>query len=91
VVQLGGQVFKGHGDVEENKFAYLDLDADNDENVPEPNTTSGVTPEFREILKYAPLWTTWPDFEQVRWLNSTLEWLWPHLTKGVCKMVRSRV
>ena len=87
-MQLGGQVFKSHGDVEENQYRHLDLASDNDENVPEPATGEGPSPELREVLQYAPKWAKWPDFEQVRWINSTIEWLWPHLTKGICKMVR---
>ena len=86
-VQLGGQLFKSHGDVDEDRYHYLDIEADNDDNVPEPTSGKDMSPEFREILKYAPKWTTWPDFEQVRWVNSTIEWLWPNLTRGVCKMV----
>jgi hypothetical protein len=87
-MQLGGQIFKGHADTEDEKYRYLSVKADNDKNVPEPIVTGTVTPENRDILKYAPRWTTWPDFEQVRWLNSIIEWLWPHLAKGITKMVR---
>lgn len=73
--------------MEEAKYRNYDILSDNDENVPEPIVTGIVTKEYREVLKYAPKWTTWPDYEQVRWLNSTIEWLWPGLNKAICKMV----
>lgn len=88
MVQIGGQIFKNAGDVEEAKYRNYDIGSDNDENVPEPIVTGIVTAEYRQVLKYAPKWTTFPDFEQVRWLNSTIEWLWPGLNKAICKMVR---
>jgi hypothetical protein len=89
-VQLGGQLFKTKGDYDEEKYRHFDVEADNDENIPEPIVTGTVTQEYREILKYAPKWTTWPDFEQCRWLNDSITWLWPGLNRAICKMVRSR-
>lgn len=86
-VQLGGQLFKAHAHVHTDKYKQLDLEADNEEDV-DPNIGK-VTGEYRDILKYAPKWTTWPDFEQVRWINSTIEWLWPNLARAIVKMVRS--
>eukprot|EP00892_Ulva_mutabilis_P003246 jgi/Ulvmu1/1293/UM011_0017.1 len=86
-IMIGGQIFKNSGDVEEAKYKNYDIVSDNDENVPEPIVTGIVTKEYREVLKYAPKWTTFPDFEQVRWLNSTIEWLWPGLNKAICKQV----
>lgn len=81
-------MFKGQEDFDDDEYKHIHVEADHDDNVPEPVITGTVTPEYRDILKYAPRWTTWPDFEQVRWLNSTIEWLWPHLTRAICKMVR---
>jgi hypothetical protein len=85
-MQLGGQLFKGQGTIPSEKYRHLDLVADTEEdldlNIPKS------TDEYRDILKYAPKWTTWPDFEQVRWVNSIIEWLWPHLARAICKMVR---
>lgn len=85
-MQLGGQLFKAHAHVHTEKYKQLDLDADTEEEV-DPNIGK-VTGEYRDILKYAPKWTTWPDFEQVRWMNSTIEWLWPNLARAIVKMVR---
>jgi hypothetical protein len=85
VMQLGGQLFKGHGSISSEKYRHLDQIADTEEDI-DPNIPK-VTGEHRDILKYAPKWTTWPDFEQVRWVNSTIEWLWPFLARGIKKMV----
>lgn len=86
-VQLGGQLFKNAGEVDEHRFKNFDVEIDQDENVPEPIVTGTVTSEYRAVLKHAPRWTTWPDFEQCRWLNDTIKWLWPGLNGAICKQV----
>ena len=55
-VQLGGQLFKNAGEVDEQRFKNFDVDIDQDEDVPEPIITGTVTSEYRAVLKHAPRW-----------------------------------
>jgi hypothetical protein len=86
-LQLGGQIFKNAGEVEEQRFKNFDVEVDHDDDVPQPIVTGTVTSEYRQVLKHAPRWTTWPDFEQCRWLNDAIKWLWPGLNAAICKQV----
>lgn len=86
-MQLGGQIFKA---VELKDYSYLDNSADHDESIPEPYADGSIGADMRAVLPYMAKWTTWPDFEQVRWINSIVAWLWPHLTVAIHKMVRCR-
>lgn len=76
--------------MEEQRFKSFDIEVDHDENVPEPIVTGTVTSEYRQVLRHAPKWTTWPDFEQCRWLNDAIKWLWPGLNGAICKQVLTK-
>lgn len=46
-------------------------------------------PESSQRLLYElPIWVKNPDYDRVDWLNKFIEYMWPYLSKAVCKTAR---
>lgn len=67
-------------------YEKLDARADSD---PETETVQlgEIIADAREIHPFLPKWTYWPDYERVRWMNSIMAIMWPHVNKAVCQSV----
>ncbi|XP_051149981.1 synaptotagmin-2-like isoform X2 [Andrographis paniculata] len=47
--------------------------------------------DLQTLLPEMPLWVKNPDFDRLDWLNKFLQYMWPHLDKAICKMVKGIV
>lgn len=72
-------------------FTFLDVDMDG-ELVDDGGQTTGPVPrDLREALEFTPMWTRWPDYERVAWINYTIRVLWPHYNKAITEMVAQQL
>mmetsp|Transcript_21148 Transcript_21148/g.58683 ORF Transcript_21148/g.58683 Transcript_21148/m.58683 type:complete len:654 (+) Transcript_21148:121-2082(+) len=70
-------------------FAFLDVEMETGSmRDRRANAPSGPVPkDLREALEFTPMWTRWPDYERVAWVNYAIKVLWPHYNKAITEMV----